>query len=199
MKLLPRKAVALLAFTMTCFVASCSASDLPSSEDEKQSLHFSGPYAEELETAYYESPSSFFRSVISDGVVTDAEFAEAQSRSKMCVEGLGFTDVQYFPEGGGSALPPPDLPEEEVHQKKAQCESEEGLVDTEAWYFTLLLNPDNLDWDESIKDCLVSAHILDAGSSVADMKQKMTLGDKRLESTAAKTCFTDPLGKLTKR
>lgn len=100
MKLFPRQAVALLAFTMTCSLASCSASDLPSSEDEKQSLHFSGLYAKELETAYYESPSSFFRAAISDGVVTDAEFAEAQSRSKTCVEGLGFTDVQYFPEGG---------------------------------------------------------------------------------------------------
>lgn len=88
------------------------------------------------------------------------------------------------------------MPEEESQQKKVQCEVDQGLRDIEAWYFTLKLNPDNVDWDEAIKDCLVKAKILDSGSGVGDMKQKMASGDLALRSQEAATCFTDPLGKL---
>lgn len=199
MKSFPRTLVALSGWMTISLATACSAVDAPESSDGEQSVHFSGAYAQELEVAYYESPSPFFREVIRDGVVTEAELAEAQSLSQKCVESLGFTDVEYFSDGGGSALPPKNTSEEEAHQKKAQCESEEGLVDIEGWYFTLLLNPDNLNWDEAIKDCLIHAQILDSGSSVDEMKQKMPVGEKSFESSAAKSCFTDPLGKLTKR
>lgn len=81
-------------------------------------------------------------------------------------------------------------------KRKHNVKVDEGLRDIEAWYFTLKLDPDNVDWDEAIKDCLVKAKILDSGSGVDDMKQKMASGDLVLQSQEAATCFTDPLGKL---
>lgn len=95
--------------------------------------------------------------------------------------------MQYFPEGVGSAFPPADMPEGEAHEKKAQCESEEGFVGTESWSFTLIPSPDNLNWDEALKDCLIRAQILDSGSSVDDMRKKMAAGDDSLESEVAQT------------
>lgn len=42
----------------------------------------------------------------------------------------------------------------------------------------------------------MKAKILDSGSGVGDMKQKMASGDLALQSQEVATCFTDLLGKL---
>ena len=155
-----------------------------------------GPYAGELEEAYRNSASDFFRAAVADGKITDTEYYEAQERAKSCLEDNGFTGVMYDKNGGSSTAERTDIDEDEevaLHQK---CEATSGLADTEIWYFALNANPDNLDWPSAERDCLVRAGLLEAGTSVDEMNQWYANGGVGSRSHAAYVCSQDALGHL---
>lgn len=192
----PNRLIQGVAFLLIFFLASCSHSLQQEAVELSKSTSFSGPHAVDLTQAYRESSSGYFRMVISDGVVTDSEYSEAQNRAKRCLEGLGFSDVEYFPNGGSQALNPNGISDAEAQEQKFQCEDSEGLVDTEMWYYVLRVNPDNVNWDEAIRDCLVKREVLEPGTSVEEMNRWIREGEGSGGMPQVETCLTDPLGKL---
>ncbi|QPK81925.1 hypothetical protein G7Y41_03665 [Schaalia sp. ZJ405] len=51
---------------------------------------------------YRTSDSPFFRQVIADGQVTEAEYWEARDREKKCLIEQGFTGVEFLADGTSS-------------------------------------------------------------------------------------------------
>ncbi len=195
----PKRLIQGVALLSSFLLASCSNSLQYESVESSQSTSFSGPHAVDLAQAYRESNSDYFRTVIADGVVTDSEYSEAQNRAKRCLEALGFSEVEYFPNGGSQALNPKEISDAEAQEQKFQCEDSEGLVDTEMWYYVLRVNPDNVNWDEAIRDCLVKQEVLEPGTSVDEMNQWIREGKEASGVAQVESCLTDPLGKLGRR
>ncbi|MCD4558114.1 hypothetical protein [Schaalia sp. lx-100] len=154
--------------------------------------HFTGPYAKEMAEAYA-SASDYFKAVIADEQVSDAEYRESQERAAQCLRDNGFTGVAYSPRGGGSIDSRTDISEEEEKKLHIDCEEKAGLIDTEIWYWKLRTNPDNVDWPAAERDCLVQAGFLEKGSSVADMNRWYDSADPRVSSPEAHECASDPL------
>ncbi|MDC4233774.1 hypothetical protein M3T53_08670 [Actinomyces sp. B33] len=134
--------------------------------------------------------------MIADGVITDAEYAEAQSRSRQCLEDNGFTGIVQNPDGTRSIDVRTDISEEEESRLKTECDDHSGLIDTEIWYRMLKANPDNVDWPSAERDCLVKAGLLEAGTTVEEMNQWYVSGDPASRSYEAYVCSQDALGHL---
>ncbi|MCD4558113.1 hypothetical protein [Schaalia sp. lx-100] len=154
--------------------------------------HFTGPYAKEI-AEDYASASDYFKAVIVDEQVSDAEYQEARERAAQCWRDNGFTGIKFFARGGGSVEDRSDMPVEQWRKIYTGCEEKAGLIDTEIWYWKLRTNPDNVDWPAAERDCLVQAGFLEKGSSVADMNRWYDSADPRVSSPETHECASDPL------
>lgn len=187
----------LLGICVSMTLVACSATPQVTEPNNPQvsAPKFSGPYAKDLTEAYQKSKSDYFRRIITDSKVTDAEYQEARNRSLKCLRENGFKDVEYTSEGV-SVSDRTDISDEEESKLFTKCENEAGLIDTEVWYNTLRANPDNVDWPTAERDCLVKAGLLEPGTTVEQMNQWYQSGHPDSKSPKAYICAQDPLGKL---
>lgn len=157
---------------------------------------FSGPHAAQIAEHYREAESDFFREVIADEKVTEAEFLESAERNKQCLIDQGFTGIIFHKDGTSQYDVRTDISEEEESQLSVQCAEESGYIYTSIWYFTLTANPDNIDWKTAERDCLVNAGVLEPGTSVEEVAEWHDSGAYLAHQHQAYICSKDPLGKL---
>lgn len=196
---------------LALLLGSCGASSAPgtassdadvaasSATSESASIEvpdFTGPYKDELREYYLKSESEFFRAAISDHIVTDEEYKEAQERAKTFLVDLGFTGVEYFPGGGRAHDDRTDISETEEAELHDQCEWKTGFGETEIFYGMLRRNPDNVDWPTAERDCLVKAGLLPEGTTVEEMDEWYLSQAPGSQSQLAHQCSQDALGYL---
>lgn len=135
------------------------------------------PYRAEFDAALGRVTTDFERSVLGDGVITDAEYAEAQQRYVSCVEDQGYSlVVRASPNGDpiyefDTGLPPDDS-FEEARAAAFAAYDECGLVtirEIEPLKRAIEANPQNVDREQAIIDCLVDAEVAPRGSTVEDL------------------------------
>ena len=102
--------LALTGAALTVVLAAC-ASPPPSpvgSVPGSGVPEFSGPWASEFAASYDRATDDFTRSVIEDGVVSEAERAEMIDRFTRCVADLGYAVEEYALDGSFSLTFAPD-------------------------------------------------------------------------------------------
>ncbi|WP_165218131.1 hypothetical protein [Schaalia sp. ZJ1691] len=145
---------------------------------------------------YRTSDSPFFRQVIADGQVTEAEYWEARDREKKCLIEQGFTGVEFLADGTSSVDVRSDISDDEQMEIIDTCSKENGSDLISIWYHLLATNPDNVDWPSAQRDCLVKAGVLEPGTTVEEMNRWYDEKGKGSDSRAAHVCSEDALGKL---
>ena len=85
---------------------------------------FDGPYAAELAEFYRSAENDFVLAVLSDGVITDAEYAEMTERFRSCLADQGVTFDGFRPDGGcTTSLAPGGA---HTHEVVAACSRHSG-------------------------------------------------------------------------
>lgn len=136
------------------------------------------PYRAEFDVALARVTTEFERSVLGDGVITDAEYAEAQQRYVACVEDQGYSlEVRAAPNGDpiyefDTGLPPDDS-FEEARAAAFAAYDDCGLVtvaEIEPLKRAIEANPQNVDRAQAIIDCLVDAEVAPQGATAEDLE-----------------------------
>lgn len=177
---------------------ACSSAAVPQSEPAGglSTPTFTGPHAVQMKADYEASDSDFFKQVIADENVTEAEFREAQDREAKCLVEHGFTGVRFYADGTSEHDDRTDISDDEEKQLVAECATSTGSDYVSIWYDTLRTNPDNVDWPSAERDCLVRAGLLEPGTTVEEMNQWYEKGGEGSMSHEAAVCAQDALGKL---
>ncbi|QPK81923.1 hypothetical protein G7Y41_03655 [Schaalia sp. ZJ405] len=145
---------------------------------------------------YRKSESSFFREAISDEMISEAEYHEANEREAQCLRDNGFTGVIYHSDGTSEYDARSDISHEKEMSLVKECSVKTGGLDVSIWYNILNANPDNVDWPSAQRDCLVKAGVLEPGTTVEEMNRWYDEKGKGSDSRAAYVCSEDALGKL---
>ena len=158
---------------------------------------FTGPYASQFTTAYQNTSSDLARQILQDEQITESEFAEAQAALGKCLESQGYSDIAFFPDGGFSLTAPDGLSEAAGEKIMKECDASSGIGEVEPIYTSILVNPNNEDWDQLNVDCLIREGVVEPGFTKEDLDQWYANEDPRLGNGGeADKCTTDPLGLL---
>lgn len=160
--------LALLVVVGLCLPVGCSSSTgrSPSSgaggADNQAMPRFTGPYADDLRSAWIESRSTFVRGVISDGVITDQEWAEVAHRLAQCLAAKGLKFTGFRPDGSYS-VDTGSVPGDQANAELPSCERESG----EQWIgylrTAMATNPHNTPIAEIMAACLIRLGVVGPG------------------------------------
>jgi len=134
------------------------------------------------------------RQILSDYVITDAEYKQAQDRFVQCQADLGFT-VTFNADGGysQSAKDPKATPAEMSAADKA-C-TDEGFAYIQQLYYEMRSNPNGLTNAELIRQCFTKAGVSDGAGLSDDQFSELVLDPNFKPSSAeAQLCILDPAG-----
>ena len=197
-------AVVLLVFGLT----GCGDKISDSSSAQKQTHsngevkpEFTGPWAEFISTAYSEAKSDFAKEVLRDGKVTESEVSEMKSRFEGCLTDKGFTDFEYYKNGGYAVRYPAGVTEKKGQELERACSESSGEDAISGVYFQMIRNPDNLDENKIIAECLVRNGVVEKSYSAKDyQKESETDNIKFIPGKGGDAvhheCQLDPLGIL---
>lgn len=172
-------------------LAACASSpqtDSDSSQDEKP-----GPYAAQIKAAANDADSQFARDVLKDGVITRAEYQEAEDRYLACLRDAGI-NAALEDQSGYYVLSLPtsdaDRPEIETCRRGTT-----NLI--EPLYHDMLTNPDKIDPSENILNCMKRKGMkLPSGYGAKDFQEDRQRGlanapfDK--DDPAVSACMVNP-------
>lgn len=100
------------------------------------------------------APEGIQKQILQDGVVTDAEYAEARERFERCVSDLGY-NIRLNPEGSVMIEYDDDTREtRELTLSAVDTCDHENKYFIEALYWDMQSNPENLPLEALIIDCL---------------------------------------------
>jgi len=201
-------AIAFAGLVIACSLAGCGMQGDSSSEAQAApELGFSGPWAEQLTYAYSRSTSDFAQLALADGVISDQELAEAQSRLTGCLEGLGFSEISFLKGGGYSNMPPVHLRSEDVNSKATResmelgrrCRAESGYDEVAGMYHDMRRNPENLNESAIIAACLVRSGVVERGYNAEAYKRDIAnysgpVNEASPAFGAWEQCNMDPIG-----
>ena len=159
---------------------------------------FSGPWAAEFEEFYRSTESDFARTVLADGQITDAEYAEMEERFRSCLAEDGVTFDGFRPDGGYTTSLAPNGGD--TYAIIQRCSKSSGEDTVGALYSFMRTNPDNLDSMTIMAECLVKKGVVPPGYDADAYLQQMeglSEGLSGLPSEfydALMSCSDDPLG-----
>jgi len=142
-----------------------------------------------------EKPSALERAILSDGVVTDEEYGDAQLEFLDCAAARGLPtkllDGQYVTEPAETAA---DLEPGEVEEALRNCNTG-TLKNVEAIYHGMRDNPDYLSFAEGVRECLDLHGLADAEHlSDAEVDTLAERADYVPSEPQALACVVDPFG-----
>ncbi len=144
-----------------------------------------------------DSPSDIQKAVLADGLITEAEVAELESRTEDCLEAKGY-EITWEPRGGSSVAAPVGSDTEADRAAINACE-EVNVGAIRDFAIGLKRNPENRNEDEIIAACLVAQKVVDPSFTADDMARAGE-GDSALpwkeSDPAVSECFSDPLDLL---
>lgn len=140
-----------------------------------------GPYSAEIKAAAKQATSDFERGVLSDGVITRAEYQEAIQRYVDCGKQHGL-DIGLIDQGGWYTYSMPTVRADDP----AEFACNKGTVMLIAsLYEQFVKNPNKQDIDEVEFNCLVRLKVAPSGYSLQQYKQ-----DKKTEQSDSGFSFT---------
>lgn len=162
-------------------LSSCKKGDVPK---------FTGPWADEFTAAYQEATTDMQRRVLCDGTITAQEMAELQDAFGECLEGAGFTGVNFRSDGGFGFTIPKGVTDEQQKATVTRCEGPTiGTLDL--LYNGMRQRPDNQPIGEAMAQCMVRMGIVPAGYSSADYVRDSMAG-KFSGDPKFSACIRDP-------
>ena len=132
------------------FAGACGTEATEHSDDAGQ---FSGPWAEEFESAYDSADSEYVRRILADGQITDAEIAEVENAVISCMEEKGYTDVAIKSDGGATYAMDENGDVDKGDSGMRACEESAGFFAL-SLYYDIRVNPNNEEWDPLVVQCL---------------------------------------------
>jgi len=157
---------------------------------------FSGPWQDRFHTDYSNATSTIARQILCDGVITDAEASEVNDLLRQCLVGVGFTNVDIGEYGTLGWSIPAGVDPQVASSQELQCEAETGWGTVIPLYNDVRTNPQNVDKNQLIADCLVKFGLRPAGYSAADVDAEFDGGDAFADiqnSPHFMGCWYDPL------
>jgi len=145
-----RRCHLVLAAVCIVLAGACGTEATEHSDDDGQ---FSGPWAEEFESAYNSTDSEFAKEVLADGQITDAEIAEVENAVISCMEEKGYTDVAIKPDGGATYAMDENGDVDKGDSGMRACEESAGFFAL-SLYYDIRVNPNNEEWDPLVVQCL---------------------------------------------
>lgn len=161
-----------------------------------------GPWSTEFQSAYDSVDDPFVRGVLLDGAVTEQEYAEMVGRYSECMADVGITLKENPPsEGGFSYTFPASVSNDEAHAADTRCSEESGEYVIGALYHFVKRNPQHLDENRIVYDCLLAADVIDTSYTVDDfaddyVSQSFPFADDEASMERLGACDADPLGLL---
>jgi hypothetical protein len=144
-------------------VGSSAGSESPSVDSE--------PWSGNFEAEIMNAKSDFVRTVLSDHVVTDAEYQEARAGFVGCLHDLG-VDFIDSPTADGLG----DISYAEVAGRDdtgiRNCE-DLWFSPIQSMYLAIRENPNQVDWLDAMAACFVSKGLVAEGFTGADLKPLM--------------------------
>lgn len=158
---------------------------------------FEGAWSD-LFLSVYSSPQATDeqRTVLADGVITDAEYTQLRGDFAQCLKDLGLT-VELFPGGGfsvdeGSNLNESQISDDAVPRCEQRTVGSVGLL-----YEQIRRNPDQKDEATIVVECLRKHDLVGASYTPAEYQRDLdAYTGLDWNSTAVLACSQDPLGLL---
>lgn len=178
----------LLAAVVVVHVVSGCAVAQPDSAD---------PWAAEFAEAREFATSELQREVLEDGQITDAEFHEVEQDVVRCVADQGY-ELTVIGGGNGYELTMPGGMGfvDEVAGGQGTAARDECFRDrfgaVESLYWTIRINPENVDLNTLVAECLVRAAVVDPPFSGQDYGESLSNPTYDLSDPRVDECLTDP-------
>jgi hypothetical protein len=151
-------------------------------------------WAEDMAQAEKEAVSPEVKAALSDGQISDQEYAEMKERYVRCLAAAGITLTTYGFEGGQYTLGPAMSPDE-GHRQESRCSAESGEYPIGYFYLQMRVNPNHEDMAQQIVDCYKREGLVGKDYAVKDY----VAGDfprGQGQARAVTACDTDPQGRL---
>lgn len=163
---------------------------------------FSGPYAAELYSAWKSAPEGFVRDALADGAISEQEYNESWSRYSTCLAEAGITVQSREFDGSYTTESVSALTGEEQEELISACSTRAGEAEIIAPFNWIRRNPQNLDENTIIAECLVRSGLAPRGYDGTDYDRDSSEAETReppfitseAERKAYTDCTIDPLG-----
>ncbi len=180
-------------------LAGCTAAPAADPPHSGEVPAFAGPWAAEFADVYTWTTTDFERAALADGVISDQELAEVRNRMTSCLTALGFSEIEFGPDGSLSLMPPGGYDEDTTGDQMLDCSTESGEGTVGALHSWIRRNPQNLDEDTIMAACLVREGVVDPSYDAAAYAEDSTNGtipfiDPAAGQVADMKCNHDPLG-----
>ncbi len=130
-------------------------------------------WREDVIRAAQGATSPLEREILSDGVITDAEFREAFAAFQECMDGLGVAIEMTESHGQYAGF---NTASGDADQAAETCRP--GTIDIiELWFVEIRSNPARDSQQEVTVRCLKRMGVVDEGYSVADLERDQTSAD----------------------
>lgn len=194
----PLLGLAIVASTLAVAIAGCAGTEEAAISTQGAEVSFMGPYAAQFEYGMRAATSDFARAALSDGVISEQEFTESWGAYTDCLEDADITITVNFDgstETSSNSLLSADEDQEVIN--KCSLASDEALV--AALFFDIRRNPQGLDEDTIIAECLAKANVVPRGFAGTDLQQDrpadaIPFTDPVAGPGALARCRVDPLG-----
>lgn len=194
-----RRGTAAACLALVFLIAGCgtSAQDGSLSSTDREAPEFTGPWADALTEVYLTSQTDAQRSILADGLVTEAEYTEVRNQFAACMADLGieFTFGSYGTMTSESAE---GAPEGEAFEEAYIGCSGQTKSGVDWVYESMQRNPENLDEPTIMVACLVRAGLVPDSYTAAQYSLDWVHGTLPYSETDtdATLCEFDPLGLL---
>lgn len=179
-------------------LAGCADTPGLAETTDDPEVSFTGPYAAQFEYGMRAATSDFARAALSDGVISEQEFTESWGAYTDCLEDADITiTVNFDGSTETSSHSPLSADEDQEVINKCSLASDEALV--AALFFDIRRNPQGLDEDTIIAECLAQANVVPRGFAGTDLQQDrpadaIPFTDPIAGPEALARCRVDPLG-----
>jgi hypothetical protein len=195
--------VALPAF-LSLSLAGCSADGHASrpATDASTAPHIEGPWAAEFSAEWEAATTDFERQVLEDGVVSDQEYSEMTELFRACLSDEGIDFDGFAPDGSYETTSAPGADQDATHDAVKECSRASGEDSVGLLYSWVHRNPERLDDNTIVVECLHESGVVDRSYTAAQYEQDVTLEsypfvvDLQTGLDAVEVCESDPLGLL---
>ncbi|MCM6763172.1 hypothetical protein NB037_12160 [Rathayibacter sp. ZW T2_19] len=197
----PARNFAATMLLVSVLLSGCSSAP-PAAAPTAGDAEFTGPWAAEFRAFSAEAKSDFERGALSDGDVSDQEYAEMTERFRACLEAAGLVFEGFAADGSYTAAPAGGAADAESSRDAAtRCSEETGEASLGALHSWISRNPDNEDQAVLMVDCMVRAGLVDSAYTADDWTRENAASSLPASvpadgAEAYEECVADPLGVL---
>ncbi|RLP75748.1 hypothetical protein D9V32_09835 [Mycetocola tolaasinivorans] len=154
---------------------------------------FTGSWAEDFREQYRLTTTDKARAMLSDGVVTAAEYAEVRESLLRCAAERGVT-IEAIRIDGSREFSFETITSDEANDVMNRCEDESGDSTVGTLWYWMQRNPAQLDEDELVLSCLHRIGVVDQGVTIDQYRAGRQDPARPLPSKREMACIRDPNG-----